>query len=369
MLSGSRLIILGYAAAAALAGGVGVVLLERLSVIHPSTAEYAEGGTTTIAMTGSLRGSEPVAVEAEPLTRIAFIPPDVLPLRGETLDDTPAAIAPPAAESENPDNWGIETSVQAALPAPAAPAPVNGAAPRVAAPSSEALPWQQHAQTAAKPHDVTLQERLSEISPAATQRLTEKFQSAHASWPPAEAALVAIKDAKTLELHVRNKGGTWTFVHRYPVLAASGSTGPKLRQGDKQVPEGVYGVSLLNPNSKYHVSLRVNYPNDFDRQMATKDGRKELGGDIMIHGKAVSIGCLAVGDAASEELFVLAAQVGLPNVKVVIAPTDLRQGIPDKQPGQPEWLPQLYKQVASSMTDYKAPPTSFASGLLSFFEK
>jgi murein L,D-transpeptidase YafK len=62
------------------------------------------------------------------------------------------------------------------------------------------------------------------------------------------------------------------LIHRYPLLAASGVAGPKLRQGDKQVPEGVYGISFLNPNSRYDVSLRVNYPNAFDRQMAAKDG-------------------------------------------------------------------------------------------------
>ena len=89
-----------------------------------------------------------------------------------------------------------------------------------------------------------------------------------------------------------------------------GASGPKIQRGDKQVPEGVYGISYLNPNSAYHLSLGVNYPNAFDREMAAKDGRKNLGGDIMIHGKNVSSGCLAVGDEPAEELFVLAAEVG-----------------------------------------------------------
>ena len=63
--------------------------------------------------------------------------------------------------------------------------------------------------------------------------------------------------------------------------------------------------------------------------MAAKDGRKDLGGDIMIHGKAGSAGCLAVSDETSEELFVLASNVGLPNIKLIIAPTDFRRnGLP-----------------------------------------
>ena len=69
----------------------------------------------------------------------------------------------------------------------------------------------------------------------------------------------------------------------YPILAASGVLGPKLREGDKQVPEGIYGAEALNPNSKFHLSIRLNYPNTFDRRMAQSDGRTQLGGDIMIH--------------------------------------------------------------------------------------
>jgi hypothetical protein len=101
--------------------------------------------------------------------------------------------------------------------------------------------------------------------------------------------------------------------------------------------------------------------------MAMKDGRKNLGGDIMIHGKKASIGCLAIGDEAAEEMFVLAAHIGLPQIKLIIAPTDFRKnGVPAVEPGQPEWLPKLYTQVASAMSEFKAPPTSI--GLLSLFD-
>jgi hypothetical protein len=206
---------------------------------------------------------------------------------------------------------------------------------------------------------------LREIGPSAQERLHEKFVAAKAPWRPAELALVAIKDEKVLELYAKPAAGSWTFIHRYPVLAASGVTGPKLRRGDKQVPEGVYGISFLNPNSRYHVALRVNYPNTFDRRMGSKDGRKDLGGDIMIHGKAASVGCLAIGDAAAEELFVLAAETGLRNIKLVIAPTDFRKNpVPEPQSGQPHWLPALYTEVATAMAPYKAPPSG---GLLSLF--
>ena len=154
------------------------------------------------------------------------------------------------------------------------------------------LPTQRPADRAAQPETparfYTLKARLAEISTPASARLAAKFEAAKVQWPPAEVALIAIKDEKALELHARDSGSAWKLVHRYRVLAASGGAGPKLRQGDKQVPEGIYGIAFLNPNSSYHVSLRVNYPNAFDRLMAKKDGRRDLGGDIMIHGKNLS---------------------------------------------------------------------------------
>ena len=152
------------------------------------------------------------------------------------------------------------------------------------------------------------------------------------------------------------------------MLAASGSAGPKLRQGDKQVPEGVYRIVYLNPQSAYHVSLRVGYPNAFDRQMARKDGRKHLGGDIMIHGKNSSAGCLAMGDPAAEELFVLAAEMGPRTVKLIVAPTDLRvKPLPALKPHQPAWLPKLYVDIARAMAGFERPRPVAATGLLSFF--
>ena len=228
------------------------------------------------------------------------------------------------------------------------------------------LPWQT-TKPGMPQRTYTLKTRLDELSPTAKSRLAAKFEAAKAIWPPAEITLIAIKDEKILELHARPSGGAWTMIHRYRVLAASGGAGPKLRQGDRQVPEGVYGILFLNPNSTYHVSLRVNYPNAFDRMMGAKDGREDLGGDIMIHGKNLSAGCLAIGDEAAEELFVLAAQTGLSNVKLIIAPTDFRQnGVRSSEPGWPDWLPKLYADVAVAMSEYKSPRNM---GLLSFFTK
>jgi murein L,D-transpeptidase YafK len=139
----------------------------------------------------------------------------------------------------------------------------------------------------------------------------------------------------------------------YPVLAASGGIGPKLREFDSQVPEGLYDIESLNPNSRYHLSLRVGYPNAEDRRHAKSDGRTNLGGDIMIHGSNVSIGCLAMGDPASEELFVLAALAGPSNVKVILSPIDFRKQETVKIPaGQPDWVPALHEQIKAALSRY-----------------
>ena len=357
--------------ATALASAGVVHLLDVVGLINPQEIAEADPAAITTATEPALEAAliplQPSLIETGSIpdrddeldaasARLAFVTPGALPLRLTSLVDDPDEGGEPA--NNIPDEWTTEEHVETP-PQPALRITIN---------RPETFPWRNPPPVIASPRR-TLNERLAEISPGATQRLVEKFSAANAAWPPAAVNLVAIKNAKALELHARAADGTMTFVHRYPVLAASGKAGPKLIQGDKQVPEGVYGISYLNPNSQFHVALRVNYPNAFDREMAKKDGRKKLGGDIMIHGKALSAGCLAVGDQAAEELFVLAAKVGLPNVKLVIAPADFRHdGLPPAKPGDPVWLPKLYAEVASAMGNTKAPPApSPSTGLLSLF--
>jgi hypothetical protein len=112
------------------------------------------------------------------------------------------------------------------------------------------------------------------------------------------------------------------------------------------VPEGVYRLTGFNPRSSYHLSMRVDYPNADDRAAARGEGRTNLGGDIFIHGKAVSIGCLALGDAAIEELYTLVADVGLARSRVLLAPS----ATPQPSPGSAEWVGRLYERLRREMT-------------------
>jgi murein L,D-transpeptidase YafK len=114
------------------------------------------------------------------------------------------------------------------------------------------------------------------------------------------------------------------------------------------VPEGVYPIESLNPNSRFHVALRVGYPSPFDRRNAEREGRTQLGGDIMIHGGAASIGCLAMGDPVAEELFVLAAGVGVERVHAVLSPVDLRKRPMPERVDTTGWRGELYDTIRAA---------------------
>ena len=182
--------------------------------------------------------------------------------------------------------------------------------------------------------------------------LIPAFAKSEIAYPPQKITLLFFKKEKRLELWAE-KENQWVHIKNYPVLAASGNSGPKLKEGDRQVPEGLYQIELLNPNSSYHLSMRINYPNEFDLNHAKIDNRQDLGGDIYIHGNSVSIGCLAMGDEVSEELFVLANQVGLQNIHVIIAPYDSRpKDLSSNIIDQPTWLSELYTMISNDLKNY-----------------
>ncbi len=200
----------------------------------------------------------------------------------------------------------------------------------------------------------TVATRLAEFGPAVKFRLAAPFRNAGVAYPPPSLILVGLKQENLLEVWAPNAQGVNKRVATYPILAASGQPGPKLREGDSQVPEGFYEIESLNPNSAYHLSLRVNYPSKFDRAQAKSEGRTNLGGDIMIHGNNVSAGCLAMGDTAAEDLFVLAAVTGLKNIRVLLSPCDFRKTeSPAKMSRQPDWVTGLHTSLRTELLRLK----------------
>ncbi|HVK39556.1 MAG TPA: L,D-transpeptidase family protein [Candidatus Kapabacteria bacterium] len=198
----------------------------------------------------------------------------------------------------------------------------------------------------------TVDERIEQYASAVEHRRRPDVERAGLRWPVRELAYVAFKDARRLEVYGREAGGAWRFVRAYPMLAASGRPGPKLREGDRQVPEGIYRAAVLNPNSRFHLSIGLDYPNALDRSVAASEGRTQLGGDIMIHGNSVSIGCLAMGDEAAEDLFIMAAIAGRENLRIIVAPTDFRVAPVASVRESRAWVRALYHSLDSALREY-----------------
>jgi len=135
--------------------------------------------------------------------------------------------------------------------------------------------------------------------------LMKQFQARHLAWPVKNIYLRSFKYDSQLEVWVRyGPKEEYKLFKTYKVCALAGTLGPKRMQGDYQVPEGFYYINEFNPKSAYHLSLGLNYPNSSDRILGDS---LQPGGDIYIHGKCVTTGCIPIMDAQIEELYILAA--------------------------------------------------------------
>jgi hypothetical protein len=206
---------------------------------------------------------------------------------------------------------------------------------------------------ASAPGPLTAQPRthedvLREIGPRRRLELRRAAAAAGLPYPPLRLTLVGLKEERVLEAWGKTPSG-WRLLKSYPVLAASGGPGPKRQEGDLQVPEGIYRLTAFNPRSSYHLSIRVDYPNADDRAAARLERRTHLGGDIYIHGRAVSIGCLAVGDPGIEEVYTLVADVGLARSRVVLAPG----ATPTVSADSPAWVLHLYDRLRQELRDVR----------------
>ncbi len=137
--------------------------------------------------------------------------------------------------------------------------------------------------------------------------LMQQFQEANLSWPAKQLFIRSFKQDGVLEIWVKNNlTEPFVLFKTYNICALSGKLGPKRREGDKQVPEGIYYINEFNPNSDYHFSLGLNYPNQSDLVFADKNAP---GGEIYIHGQCATVGCIPILNSPIEELYVLASIV------------------------------------------------------------
>jgi len=120
-----------------------------------------------------------------------------------------------------------------------------------------------------------------------------------------QPVLIRIFKAESeLEVWKQKDDGRYYHFKTYPICAYSGGLGPKVKQGDRQAPEGFYliGRDQLNPRSKYHLAFNIGFPNAYDRAL----GR--TGSNLMVHGDCTSAGCYAMTDAVIEEIYILARE-------------------------------------------------------------
>ncbi len=143
-----------------------------------------------------------------------------------------------------------------------------------------------------------------------------------------ELFIRAFKKEKVLEVWVKESGKVqFVLLHTYDFCSTSGVLGPKRKEGDFQIPEGVYHINHFNPVSNFYLSLGINYPNDSDRILSDK---RKPGGLIYIHGNCVTVGCIPITDDKIKELYVLATEAknsGQAKIPVHIFPARLNAGV------------------------------------------
>ena len=191
---------------------------------------------------------------------------------------------------------------------------------------------------------------IETIEQKAFQRLAPSLRRLGLTGLPDGILLIGLKEERLLEVYAYNNAQEPRWLKDYPFTAFSGRLGPKLREGDRQIPEGIYEIGYLNPNSAFYLSMKINYPNKFDEKMGQLDGRKNLGSDIFIHGKAATIGCIPIGDEAIEELFLLVAKCSVKPVKIIISPHDFRKKKVQPMIENIGWEDELYRRIKAALS-------------------
>ena len=162
-------------------------------------------------------------------------------------------------------------------------------------------------QATAQPSFIDYQRNFPRVADAMNRKadtLKKQFAAAGLQWPAKQIYIRSFKYDSQMEVWVRNSTSEpFKLFKTYSVCALAGTMGPKRLQGDYQVPEGFYYINEFKPQSNYHMSLGINYPNVSDK-IVTQGTNP--GGDIYIHGSCVTVGCIPIQDPQIEELYILA---------------------------------------------------------------
>ncbi len=178
--------------------------------------------------------------------------------------------------------------------------------------------------------------------------------------------LRVFKEESRLEAWIRS-GSSYHPYKSWAICKYSGNLGPKLKEGDEQAPEGFYSVSKeqLNPNSRYHLSFNLGFPNTYDQSL----GR--TGSYLMVHGNCLSVGCYAMTNKHIEEIYLLveaALQNGQEAVPVHIFPFEMTAE-KLREHAHSQWLPfwhNLKKGYDLFEDDHNPPRVSARDGNYTF---
>jgi len=140
---------------------------------------------------------------------------------------------------------------------------------------------------------------MKELSPEMLTQLQQK------NMPKDSPILVRVfKEESELEVWKEDTTGRYELLRVYPICRWSGDLGPKVKEGDRQAPEGFYAITpgLMNPNSNYYLAINIGFPNAFDK------ANGYTGNFLMIHGDCSSRGCYAMTDEQIGEIYSLARE-------------------------------------------------------------
>ncbi len=156
-----------------------------------------------------------------------------------------------------------------------------------------------------------IEEKLPDLSPfdlaeyQYSKPLQEDLQAADIQINTVRLFIRAFKQEQKLEAWVKaEKDAKFQLFKSYDFCKSSGKLGPKRKEGDLQIPEGVYHINRFNPKSKFHLSLGLNYPNASDLILSDKE---KPGSDIFLHGGCVTVGCIPITNEKIRELYLLAS--------------------------------------------------------------
>ncbi|MEM1321120.1 MAG: L,D-transpeptidase family protein [Bacteroidota bacterium] len=149
----------------------------------------------------------------------------------------------------------------------------------------------------------TNSDRVAQARQDKQEGLIQLIERKGMQWEKVEVFLRAFKEEQVLEVWGRSeKKMPYRKLLTYKFCQLSGKPGPKRKEGDRQVPEGLYHIDRFNPKSNYYLSLGLDYPNRSDK---IRGDRERPGSDIFIHGDCVTVGCIPITDDKIKELYIL----------------------------------------------------------------